>query len=70
MGAEDPFSLSSEAPFSWRDIKTRTKCFHVVPALGLRPSRRINPGPTQTDTSPPRAFMFAHDFNVITQNQG
>lgn len=61
----------SEAPFSWQDIKPHTKCFHVVPALGLRPSRQINPGGCPGQTCPHNsAFMFAHNLNVITQNQG
>lgn len=62
MGVDDPFSLSGEAPFSWRDIKTHTKCFHVVPALGLCPSRRINPRAARTDMSSQLCFHVCPQF--------
>ena len=62
MGAEGQFSLSGKAPFSWRDIKTHTKCFHVVPALGLCPSRRINPQAAWTDMSSQLCFHVCPQF--------
>lgn len=61
-GVEGPISLSSEAPFSWRDIKTHAKCFHVVPALGPRPSRRINPRAARTDVSSALRFHVCPQF--------
>lgn len=61
-GVEGPISLSSEAPFSWRDIKTHAKCFHVVLALGPRPSRRINPRAARTDMSSALRFHVCPQF--------
>lgn len=62
IGVEGSFSLSSEAPFSWRDIKTCPKCFHVVPALGLCPSRWINPQAARTDMSSQLRFHVCPQF--------
>lgn len=62
MGVEGPFSLSGKAPFSWRNIKTHTKRFHVVPALGLCPSRRINPRAARTDMSSQLCFHVCPQF--------
>lgn len=62
VGVEGPFSPSGEAPFSWRDIKTHTKRFHVVPALGLCPSRWINPGAARTDMSSQLCFHVCPQF--------
>lgn len=62
VGVGDPFSLSGEAPFSWRDIKTHTKRFHVGPALSLCPSRRINPRAARTDMSSQLCFHVCPQF--------
>lgn len=50
------------SPLSWRDIKTRPKCFHVVPALGLCPSRWINPRAARTDMSSQLRFHVCPQF--------
>lgn len=55
-------SLSCKALLSWRDIKTHTKCFQVLPALGLWPSRRINPGAAGMDMSSPLGFHVCPQF--------
>lgn len=62
VGVGGPFSLSGVAPFSWRDIKTHTKCFHVVPGLSLCPSRRINPWAARTDMSSQLCFHVCPQF--------